>query len=340
MTRIKTKAVTSELFTGLLIITISYLPHTQPERNYGFWGSLFFGAAYYLGAILLANFAIRLMSGRSMFSDILGTRENRWSFIKLGLLGAIPFSLGISTFGGLWYFPHWSATDYYVLGFVLLGWVFYFFFLTICYIAFKLALDILIPQRHVVGKYYKFERKYFRALGVVGGWMAIMVITVALQNSHWLTNFNVEVNKPQTPYLYWYWWLIAVIAWILLCEYIEYRRQRTSLFKDTLHKYYTPLIAIILCGVTLAITNEVQNLPINLWHYANFPWTSFQIYKIPLFIVVCWPVQILATMEFWRAFGDKKATDILYANANQYKPARKHSRKQIRSKNRPVARHA
>ena len=304
-----------ECVGGLVMVAASYLPHFQSPRDYGFWGSLLFGALYYGGGILLSNYAIMKMSRRSMLQAILGTRKNRWSFIKLGLIGAVPFSLAVSTFGGLWYFPHWSAIDYYVLGYLLLGWVFYFYFLTACYIAFKLAFDMLIPQRKPVSKYYDFERRYYKALGVIGGWVAIMVITVGLQDSRWLTNFHVEVNKPQTPYLYWYWWLIAVIAWVILCEFMEYYRRRSSLLKDTLHGYYTPLIAVFLCGITLAVTNEFQNLPINLWHYANFPWISFTIYKIPLFIVLCWPIQILAFIEFWRAFGDKRASEVLFSNS-------------------------
>lgn len=307
--------VVGECIGGIFMVAVSYLPHLQASQTYGFWSSLIYGALYYAGGILLSNFAIRKMSGHSMMKDILGSRKNRWSFIKLGLIGAVPFSLAISTFGGLWYFPHWSAAEYYVLGYLLLGWVFYFYFLTVCYIAFKLALDMLIPQRKLVSKYYAFERRRYKALGVVGGWIAIMVITVGLQDSRWLTNFHVEVNRPQTPYLYWYWWLIAVFAWVILCEFMEYHRRRSSLLKDTLHGYFTPIIAVLLCGITLAITNEFQNLPINLWHYANFPWVSFTIYKIPLFIIVCWPIQILAFIEFWRTYGDKKASNILFANS-------------------------
>ncbi len=201
--------------------------------------------------------------------------------------------------------------------------MFYFFFLAICYIAFKLVLAHVIPQKDLVQKYYSFERKSYKALGIVGGWIAIMVITVALQDSRLLTNFHVQVNKPQAPYLYWYWWLIAIFAWLMLCEFVEYKKHRSSLLKDTIHGYFTPLLAVTLCGITLAVSNEVQNLPINLWHYANFPWTSFAIYQIPVFVILAWPIQILAFVEFWRAFGDKRATYMLFGNALGPKKAKR-----------------
>jgi hypothetical protein len=310
------KPFRSEFLSGVFFIALSYIPTFLSKRDYGFWGSLLFGASYYIGGIFIANYIVSKLAGKSIINEVFNSTEARWSFVRLGLLGAIPFSLAVSTFGGLWYFPHWSAPDYYLLGYVLLGWVFYFFFLTVCYIAFKLLLDRFIPQRNIVKGYFSFERKSYKALGVVGGWIAVMVITVALQDSRWLTNFHVQVNKQQTPYLYWYWWLIAVLAWIMLCEFVEYQRKRSSLLKDTLHSYFTPLIAVMLCGITLAITNEVQNLPIDLWHYANFPWTGFAIYKIPAFVVLAWPIQILAFIEFWRAFGDEHTTRILFANSS------------------------
>lgn len=240
----------------------------------------------------------------------------------------------MSTFGGLWYFPHWTATEYYVLGYILLGWAFYFLFLTLCYQAFKLILDVIVPQRKLVRSYYRFERKSYKALGVIGGWIAIMVITVAFQDSRWLTIFHVSVNSIQKPYLYWYWWIIAVSAWIVLCEFIEYRRRRSSLFKDTIHGYFNPLLAIFLCGIILAITNEYQNLPINLWHYAIFPWTNYTVMKIPPFVVFSWPIQIAAFVEFWRGFGENNATEMLFANsfpisrsANHHNPRKKYASK-------------
>jgi len=315
MLHLSKKSVGIEFFVGAVLVAASYAPHFLAKREYGFLGSLVYGAIYYLGGIFMANAIIRHLSGRSLTTEIFSTKERRWSFVKLGLLGAIPFSLAVSTFGGLWYFPHWSAVDYYLLGYVLLGWVFYFLFLTVCYVAFKLVLDHIIPQKRPVGPYYSLERKSYKALGIVGGWIAVMVITVGLQNSRWLTDFQVAINKPQTPYLYWYWWMIAVLGWIMLCEFVEYRRKRSSLLKDTLHGYFTPLLAIIACGVTLGVTNEVQNLPIDLWHYGNFPWRDFAIYQIPLFVVIAWPLHITAFVEFWRAFGDRHATDILFANA-------------------------
>ncbi|HSW37494.1 MAG TPA: hypothetical protein VLG37_03965 [Candidatus Saccharimonadales bacterium] len=305
----------NELLAGIVFLVVSFVPRFLPKQDYGFWRSLLFGAAYYVGGIFIANYVVVKLSGHSMINEIFNTKERRWSFIKLGLLGAIPFSLAVSTFGGLWYFPHWSAVDYYVLGYVLLGWVFYFLFLTVCYVAFKLLFDSIIPQRNIVKGYYTFERKSYKALGIVGGWIAVMVITVGLQNSRWLTDFRVAISRPQTPYLYWYWWLIAVLGWIMLCEFVEYRRRRSSLLKDTLHGYFTPLLAVFACGITLAVTNEVQNLPINLWHYGNFPWTSFAIYQIPLFVVIAWPLHIMAFTEFWRAFGDQHATNLLFSNA-------------------------
>jgi len=308
-------SIVKRVSVGLVFIAASFLPYALPSRMYGFWDSLFFGAAYYVGGMYVADAAIIFLSGTSLMRTIVHNPVNRLSFIKLGLWGALPFSLAVSTFGGLWYFPHWTFVEYITLGFLLLGWPFYFLFLTLFYQAFKLTLDHIIPQVHPVRSYYTFEKKAYKAFGIVGGWLAVMVITVGFQNSRWLTDFHFSVNSPQRPYLYWYWWLIAVAGWILLCEFIEYRRRRSSLFKDIIHGYWTPLIAIFLSGIMLAVTNEFQNLPIDLWHYANFPWANLTVLHIPLFVVIGWPLHIAAFVEFWRAFGEEQATKLLFANA-------------------------
>jgi hypothetical protein len=320
------KPFPNDLIAGLFYMGSSYIPYLFPPRDYGYWGSLIFGALYYIGAIYLAVYAIHKMSGRPILHEIIGTNKRKLNFVKIGLIGAVPFSLAVCDFGAFWYFPYWSPAMYYAFGYLFLGWVFYFLFLTVCYIAFKMAIDQLLPQKNKVKKYYAFEVKNYRALGVMGGWIAVMVITVGLQNAGWLTHFNFAVNKPEKPFLYWYWWLIAAGGWILLCEFVEYRKRRSSLFKDTLHGYLNPLIAVLLCGVTLAITNETQNLRINLWAYANYPWPGTFVFGVPLFVVVGWPVHIVAFIEFWRAFGNERATDVLFANAAVRKAERRHRR--------------
>jgi hypothetical protein len=313
--RLLRKPFPNDFVAGLFYLGSSYIPYLFSPRDYGYWGSLVFGALYYIGAIFLAVFAVHKLSGRSILHDLLGTNKRKRSFVKLGLIGAVPFSLAVCDFGAFWYFPYWSPQMYYIFGYVFLGWVLYFLFLTVCYIAFKLAVDQLLPQKSKVKKYYAFELRHYRALGVIGGWIAIMVITVGLQNARWLTHFNFAVNKPEKPFLYWYWWLIALAGWILLCEFVEYRKRRSSLFKDTIHGYFNPLIAVILCGVTLAITNETQNLRIHLWGYTNYPWPGVLVYGIPLFVIIGWPLHIIAFIEFWRAFGSEGTTDVLFANA-------------------------
>jgi hypothetical protein len=108
------KQVLYKCLIGVLLLACSYIPHHLQSQDYGFWGSLFYGMIYYLGGVYLANAVIVALSGKSLIRTILLSPKNRVSFFKLSLLGAIPFSLAVSTFGGLWYFPHWTATEYYV----------------------------------------------------------------------------------------------------------------------------------------------------------------------------------------------------------------------------------
>lgn len=294
------------LLTGVLYIVLSFVPAFLPARDYGFWGSLIFGAFYYLGIVYLGEYVVQRFTFVSLLSTIFGGRRSAWNFMVLGLLGSIPFSLLVSNLGNFWYFPYWTNVDYFVLGYVLFGWSFYALSIVFGYVMFKVLLDSLLPKHRISKKRYRFEPGMYKAFGVIGGWAAAMVFTMSMATTRWLTDYHYLANQPRDPYMFWYWWLIALFGWIVLCEYVIHKKRRSSLMSSTMHGYYVPLIAFVLIGITMGITNEIQNLPINLWGYANYPWQSMQIFDVPLFVIFAWPLHIIGIVEFYRAFGEEK----------------------------------
>lgn len=311
----------SDLIAGLFLVVLSYLPLFFPQVGSGKIGSLAIGASFYLGALLIGNHITVRMGGFSLISRVRGNRRNNRSFTVSVIGMALFFSLIAADLGGLWYFPYWSTTDYFFIGFVLGGWVFYVITLIVCYEALKLVLDKILPQRKRVGSYFKYEPHLYRGLFIVGLVCLSIVGAAALYGTRFFTNFHYTVNTAKSPYLPWQYWLLAFVGAVFICEYVEYRRKRSSLLKDTLHGYINPILAMILVGILLAITNEVQNLGVLLWRYANYPWPQITVLTIPVFVIMAWPLHIIAFTEFWRAFGNGSSS-VVFANSKYLKSNR------------------
>jgi hypothetical protein len=310
----------NDLLAGCFFIALSYLPFLLPKTSSGM-GALAIGASFYLGALFIANYVIKKLGGRSIVSLVRGSPKNNQNFTFISIaLGAFMGFIA-SDLGGLWYFPYWSATTYFVIGFILGGWAFYFLVLIACYEAMKLFLDRVLPQRERVTSYFSYEKHLYSALFWVGCACLTVVGVAALASTKLFTSFHYTVNTSKQPYLAWYFWIISFLGMFFICEYVEYRRKRSSLIKDTIHGYFNPLLAVILVGVLLAITNEVQNFDVFLWRYANYPLAGHHLFNIPIFIIMAWPLHIIALLVFWRAFGNGSSS-VVFANS-KYHPAKK-----------------
>lgn len=316
----------SDLIAGAVLIIFSYLPLLRPNVVSGKIGSLVIGAAFYLGALLIGNHITLKLGGLSLISRVRGNRINNRSFTMAVIGMALFFSLIAADLGGLWYFPYWSTTDYFFIGFILGGWAFYVMTLIVCYEAVKLILDRYLPQRKRVVSYFKRERLIYTGLLLVGVACLAVVLGAAFYNTHFFTQFHYIVNTAKSPYLPWQYWILAFIGALSICEYVEFRRKRSSLLKDTLHGYFNPLLAMLIAGTLLAITNEVQNFGVYLWRYANYPWPERTFLNIPIFIIMAWPLHIIAFTEFWRAFGNGSSS-VVFANSRFLKIKRGRSRK-------------
>lgn len=313
----------NDLLAGICLLLFSYVPLVFPSLNIsGKIGSLVIGASFYLGALLIGNHITVKLGGFSLISRIRGSSRNNRNFTEVIWGGAIFFSLIAADLGGLWYFPYWSATDYVFIGFILGGWVFYVITLIVCYEAIKLILDRLLPRQPRVTAYFKYERHLYNLLLPLGVAALAVVMGVAMKNTHFFTQFHYSVNVAKQPYLQWYYWLLAFVGALFICEYVEFRRKRSSLLKDTLHGYFNPLLAAILAGTVLAIANEVQNFGVYLWRYANYPWPNTTLFHIPIFIILAWPLHIIAFVMFWRAFGNGSSS-VVFANAKKIRTRRK-----------------
>ncbi len=308
----------NDLLAGICLVVFSYLPLLFPNSRFNRFSSIIIGASYYLGVLLLGNYATVKLGGFSLISRIRGNRTNNRNFTKVILLGAIFFSLIAADLGGLWYFPYWTTTDYWFIGFLLGGWVFYVITLIVCYEAVKLMLDRVLKQKKRVSSYFSFEPRLYRSMLYAGIGCLAVVTAQALHTTKFFTDFNYTVGQPKAAYLSWYFWIVGFLGVFFITEYIEFRRKRSSLLKDTLHGYINPLLAIIITGLVLGVTNEIQNLSVYLWRYNNYPWPDVMIFHVPVFVLAAWPLHIAAFLMIWRAFGNGSSS-VVFANSKTLK---------------------
>lgn len=305
-------ALINRLIPGIFFTTLSYFGFLLPISYYGKISSLIMGASFYMGVMLLGDYLIVRLTGTSLIHNIFKSPKETRSFITISALMGLVFGFVAADLGGLWYFPYWSIIDYIIIGFVLGGWAFYILSMIICYEAVKLVLDKLFSQRKVTG-YYDFENSLYSIFFGVGLMCIIIVLYKTIVATKFFTEFTFVINVSKNAYLTWPYWLIAFLGIFFVCEFIEYKKRRSSLLKDTLHGYLAPIISVISVSFILAISNETQNLSVFLWKYANYPWPEMMVLGVPLFIILIWPLSIIFFIQVWRALGTNLSNQ-LFAN--------------------------
>jgi len=307
----------SDLTGGIFFLALSFLPLLRKNAEYGLISSLAIASFFFIGVLLVSNFLTVSIGGFSLISSVRGKRRNNRHFIAVSATIGLLFSFITADLGGLWYYPHWSIASYYIIGFLLGGWAFYIMAIIASYEAVKLVLDRFIVQKRLVTKYYSFESSLYLLLFMVGLACMAVVVYGILKNTSFFQNFHYTVNSPKEPYLRWYYWILSFFGTVFICEFVEFKRKRSSLFKDTLHGYYNPLLAMFIVGFLMSMINEIQNFSVFLWKYNNYPMPDMTLLNVPLFVITVWPVQYIFFLEFWRAFGNR-ASDPIFANGKRY----------------------
>src|SRR3990167_6552465 len=115
----------NDLIAGCFLVLASYTPFLFQQVDYGLIGSLIVAAAFFLGILMISNFITVRLGGFSLVYRIRGSPKNNRNFILISIIIGLFFSFISADLGGLWYYPHWTTTSYYVIGFLLGGWAFY-----------------------------------------------------------------------------------------------------------------------------------------------------------------------------------------------------------------------
>src|SRR6185369_13556112 len=119
--------------------------------------------------------------------------------------------------------------------------------------------------------------------------------------------FYLNVTDPKIPYISFGYIILMFFSLFFILEFIEHKRHRTSLLKDLLHGYLNPLLAIIGSSILLGLYMELQNVPIGLWRYINWPWQNTTISSVPVLVIaIGWPLHYIFFLSLYRAIGDER----------------------------------
>lgn len=295
---------------GILLLLISLSPYILSD-NYktGTILTLCF-ASFCCGISLTCDYIATKISGVSIISLILSNSRSKLIYLGIGLLGGLILEGSVSYISAMWYYPYYSTPLYFTITVLLGGFAAYFLSIVTSYYAVKAILDKLTPGKKTVTKRFKYEPALYGSLFTIGIIGLSITITRILINTSFLRSFSFNISSHKDPYLEFPYLVITFFSLWFVFEFIQFKKGRSSLIKDTLHRYYNPLIAIVISSLILAIYMEVQNIPLRLWIYSNMPLKEIQFCGMPIWVYFGWPLHYIGFLSLYRALGDEPSSKI------------------------------
>lgn len=198
----------------------------------------------------------------------------------------------------------------FIITILLRGFGAYFLSIITSYYAMKAILDKITHGKKAVTKRYKYEPALYYCLfttGIIG--LTVTFIRL-LVNTNLFLSFSFNISTHKNPYLEFPYLVLTFFSLWFIFEFIQFKKGRNSLIGDTLHRYYNPLVAIIISSIILAIYMEVQNIPLRLWVYSNMPLKEITFLGLPVWVYFGWPLHYIGFLSLYRALGDEPSSKI------------------------------
>jgi len=299
------------LILGSILFVLSYVQFFIPKETtkpytYIFW-SLFI-----IGVILIFEAITIKICNESLINRIIKNKKNFLSFLLAAVMGAIVVELVANFLGKLWIYPYWSFFKYLI---IFIPCVFIYWLLIVeSYLATKAVVDLLHKGKKILKKGFKWERTFFKILGILG---IILFIAAGVWIFQGYTSqealfINSEDLNTKTPnYVVPFGSIILLFFgfWFIF-EFIEYKKRETSLIKDIIHHYPTPLISIIVGSFVFALIMESYNLLYKLWVYVNWPLENITLIGLPIMMFVAWPLHYIAFLSFFRVINREESSEV------------------------------
>lgn len=303
---------------GIVFLAASYLQLLLPQyENYAdappyFWMILFvFSALFIFGIIFVSEGITEAVYRKSLLHAIFKNAHTIIAYFALSMVGAVMLD-GVSQWlGKLWFYPLLNNATYpfvFVFSFAI-----YWLMVIESYLAVKALLDAVMKGKRMVRTYFGFERPLYTSLGALG--ILLIPIAAALMTNDYAVQrggYVFELTKAVDYKANFGFILLMFFGTWFLFEAIEYFRKETSLLRDILHHYFTPLIAVVLASFGTALLMETQNFfaGAGAWVYANWPLQEVTFLGLPVVMFLFWPIHYIFFLSLWRAFSDKESDEV------------------------------
>ncbi len=299
----------SRFWTGIALILVSFTQLFLPEEYATFIPLTFFWSAFMIGVILVGEGLTTKLQNKSLLKTVTKSPKTLLLFTVVSTIGAICLEGIAQWIGKLWYYPYFSNWIY-LLVFVP-GFVLYWLMISESYLGAKAIIDNYRKTRHIVTKYYSYESHLYPVLALIGVASISAAITCAYIAYYNNGGYSFNISSPTSLYINFFIIISLFIGVWFLAEYFEYRKRKSSLIKDLLHHYRTPLIAIILGAITLALLMEISNLTYGYWEYINWPLSQHNIFGLPVVMIFfAWPLHYVMFLSVFRAITPAESIEI------------------------------
>lgn len=261
-----------------------------------------------LGIIFISDGVTQTIYKKSLLREILKNKRNTISFFAISMVGGIVLEGVAQWLGKLWIYPYFNPYFYFI--FFIFGFGLYWLMIAESYLATKAVVDLLKKGKQIIRGTFRFEKGLYKILGIIGivliPMSMFLIFNGYLNQGGYIFDISTKVDYKVN--------FVNVImmflgAWFVL-EYIEYRRKKTSLLKDIIHDYSSPLISILIASFLLAIIMELENIPHAYWVYTNWPMEQIRFLNLPITMFLAWPLHYIAFLSLFRAFTGKESDEI------------------------------
>ncbi len=306
------KSMHIKFYLGILFFLLSLLQFLLPKEWVNIITLAIGNLLFTLGIIFISEGITLKLKNKSLLNEILKNAKNLFVFIGISILGGVVLDGTLKWLGKFWIYPYLNMGFY--LGAFIAEFAMYWLMVVESYLAIKTIIDYLRKGKQTIRRPFAFEARLYKFLGVLG--LAIVIFTsvfifidyqnskLALFSKHDL--INVTANYKVSTH---YFFLLFFGLWFIL-EFIEYSRKKTSLLKDIIHNYFSPICAILIGSFILAVVMEVENIPLGFWVYVNVPWAEIKFIGLPILMFIGWPLHYILFLSLFRALTQKESDEI------------------------------
>lgn len=253
---------------------------------------------FFAGVSLISDGTTLLISGHSLLTSLRASRSRIVAFILVTTLGTLMLEGGASWLGGLWFYPGVGVTRYAMI--FIPGGAFYLLMIAESYLATKALIDLFRRGRKVVRDSYASDGKLYEDLGLIGLLLSVAGLALMAVDSQSQADHHVHFRYILTLFFG---------VWFIL-EFLQYYQKKTSLLRDLLHQYPSPLLAIFVASILLGVTVETLNGAHLAWSYTNWPFPFLRIMGTPIVVLIAWVMHYIIFLSLFRALTKQESDEV------------------------------